>query len=1350
MKIFNTYFKYITCTLISVLINCPLSALDKPNILIILADDLGYGSLNCYGAVEKHIRTPNIDRIAKEGVRFTNAHTPASVCSPSRYALMTGRYGWRTDLKWGVVGMFDPLQIETNRLTVASLLKNQGYSTAAIGKWHLGFGATQNSGKFTKSLRPGPQDIGFDYYYGIAHNHNDPTGVYLENDGVEGLKSADLSPYGMTFYRMPYMGLDAPQRDEQQVMDVLTDKTVEWLKTRNPTQPFFLYFAPVAVHHPCTPSVRSRNTSGIGAYGDWIHDLDASVGRILDALEVSHQAANTLVIFTSDNGGVVMPKGDEPEATAYSEGFRACGSLRGGKHSIYEGGTRVPYLARWPEKIKPGRVCDEPINLVDTLATVAALVKEPIPPATQAAEDSFNVLPALLGEPYQIPLRPEMVLHNTAGVYALRQGQWKYIEGIPAQPGKAKERNEEYTEQLYNLGADPSETENLLGRYPDVAARLKQALERCRNASSSRELGNTSAVCPVADTTVSAENFSLARGGASVPLNEGEYQLHADGGIIYNPLSRDAKRKGELAKFEKITMQTGTLDLGAVTLKYEVPTSAEAYDVVPVKYELESKTPNAKRPLAVECTAFEDKERKKGRALFDMSLPGDLGVKIEYVGHVAADAVPNRPMLDPQNPDPNIKDYPPWKSDSIVRSGVIRKADYNWFTFRYTVTGDTIFDPEGFNGVQTEISLFKKNPEGDYKPAGTSINCWERPVNYQYPGEVCEQTFTLRGIRGMLPPGEYKLRYTLQQKSYRRWTVYGNHWGGEPIAQMDLFLTVVDGVAEVVEPKTDFVFMATAKEGNFPEHIHSFEEFMTGFEWFRQPVSKEEGTLYIQVAPWTKHLDLKLIMGSPMELKAVSLPIKVSNDKLALKYNPDNPFVLTREGKEEPVILAQLMPGMRHSVHFGHRPDQIMRDLVNDAKACGVNVYAAESGGWALEDFFRKPQAHDALGEATRYFNHNLGSFNMPMLGHGIYGVQLAYRYGNKILKSPLTVPAVKESDSSHHLVSEWAETWAAVVLYNHALWGNNWYKTRDGKTIIDIEDTVGWMREGAQHRYTIGAVGLIQFREWCKKKYGSIEKLNRAWGSFFEDFEAINPEKNQSSSPFGHKWEYHQKTDLVFYDWSVAINDFDQFRSEARATSYKQIIEILRKTIPGATLDLRTEGGNFIIPDASRLGDTPHERHVKYSARRNAMIGEVLSQYADEIAFYSDYTTMPYTPDEWRKFTRLSVEKNIRPMPLPHLSRTRDIVLQQKWGEDYTAHYDLKHPARGAMVFALQASFPVMQAVYEEGGCPGVIWADYTCDAFITETQKRELKLLRQVMDNMKMTNCSVNKTQKQKESKQ
>jgi len=820
------------------------------------------------------------------------------------------------------------------------------------------------------------------------------------------------------------------------------------------------------------------------------------------------------------------------------------------------------------------------------------------------------------------------------------------------------------------------------------------------------------------------------------PLNSGEYSIHSDSGIIYNPLSREARRKGELEKFDRVSKRSGTLELGDLRLTYEAPEAADAYDVVPVNYVLENTGKAAvKRPIAVECTAFEEKARRRGKALFDMSLPGDMSAKIEYVGHVSADAAPSRPLLDPRNPVSEIKDYPGWKSDPLTRSGVIRESDYVWFTFKYTVTGNTIFDPEGFNGVQSELELFRKTPDGAYTPVAKPINKWERNVNYQYPGESCEQTVMMSGGRGVMPPGDYRLRFSLVQKSYTQWGLYKNHWGGDTFAYLDVYLKVAKApAAQTTEPELEHRILPAATSGNFPEFIHSFEEFMTGFEWHRNPVSRVESTVYVQVAPWTQQLDLKLITGAPLELRTASIPITVSKENLTLRHNPDNPFVLKRDGREEPVITAQLMPSMRHSAHFGPRPDRIMEELVKDAKACGVNVYCSESGGWALWDFYRTPEQHSVLGEATRYFNHNLKAWGMPMVGHGIYATEEAYQIGGKLLDPPLELGAIeiaKGSSSKHFAYPEWSKTWAAIVLFHHKLYGDNWYTTRDGKTIIDIEDSAGWLREGVHIRHPIGTRHKETFREWCRRKYGTIGKVNQAWTSSFKEFSEIDPEANQSASePWGHKWEYWQKTNPVFYDWSPAMEDFDTYLSEARCARYGEVMEIVRKTIPGATFDLRTEGGNFIIPDSSKLGDTPHELHVKYSARRNAMIGEVLAKHADVIAFYSDYTTLPYTPDEWRKFTRLSVEAGIRPMPVPHLSRTRDMAVQQRWGGDYTVHYNLKHPAKAVMVFGLQALFPVMKAVYEEGGCPGVIWADYLCDAFVTETQKQELKILRQAMD--------------------
>jgi len=468
-------------------------ASSRPNIVVILADDLGWGSLNCYGAPPNLVRTPNCDRLAREGIRFTDANTASSVCSPTRYALLTGRYCWRTSLQHEVLGTMAPLHIETSRLTMASLLKKRGYRTAAVGKWHLGYGSSPKC-DYTAELTPGPLDIGFDYHFAVPSNHGDNTGVFVENRRVLGLRSNKLDPskYGKTFYGGgSFLGLDAPQRMDEDVMGTLTRKAVAWLDQQEAGRPFFLYFTPVAVHRPVTPSAKTKGGSAAGPYGDWIHELDASVGGILDALDRKGLGKDTLVVFTSDNGGVIVPpaQADSPEGQAAKAGLVINGPWRARKHSVYQGGFRVPFLARWPGRIPAGATCDETISLTDLLATTAALVGEPLPARTVAAEDSCNVLPALLGKRPDHPIRDAMVGHSADGNFAIRQGPWKWIEGKahPATlPGALKARAVEFKPQLYNLAEDPAEKTDVLDKYPEVAKRLEALLNQYREQGFSR------------------------------------------------------------------------------------------------------------------------------------------------------------------------------------------------------------------------------------------------------------------------------------------------------------------------------------------------------------------------------------------------------------------------------------------------------------------------------------------------------------------------------------------------------------------------------------------------------------------------------------------------------------------------------------------------------------------------------------------------------------------------------------------------------------------------------------------------------------------------------------------------
>ncbi|WP_367873986.1 sulfatase-like hydrolase/transferase [Luteolibacter sp. Populi] len=467
---------------------------DRPNIVYILADDLGYGDVASYNAGSK-IPTPELDKLAKQGRRFTDAHSPSSVCTPTRYALLTGRYAWRSPQKTGVLSPWGRPLIDKDRLTIATFLKQNGYRTAAIGKWHLGWtwpthdGQAPASGQdrlsnvdFTKPVADGPVTRGFDYYFGVDVP-NYPPYVYIENDRVQGIPSVTNRPE----YNRP--GPMLPGWDWGDVLPEITRRAEHYIEdSAKRPDPFFLYLPLTSPHYPVVPTAEFKGKSGAGDYGDFVMQTDWTVGRILDALDRSGAAANTLVIFTSDNGpevsGEVRP-GVYDRIRQY--GHSSAGPLRGAKRDLWEGGHRVPFLTRWPGKIPAGTVSTETISHVDLFATVAALLEKTLPPA--AAPDSFNILPALRDEPTTGPLRPATVHHGINGSLAIRRGDWVLIDAPSGDLNREPEwRKEEWKisshqqpAELFNLKEDPQQRSNRYADQPALAAELKALLDQYRD-----------------------------------------------------------------------------------------------------------------------------------------------------------------------------------------------------------------------------------------------------------------------------------------------------------------------------------------------------------------------------------------------------------------------------------------------------------------------------------------------------------------------------------------------------------------------------------------------------------------------------------------------------------------------------------------------------------------------------------------------------------------------------------------------------------------------------------------------------------------------------------------------------
>jgi arylsulfatase A len=473
-----------------------------PNIIYILADDMGYGDMRCNDPACK-IPTPNLDRLAARGMRFTDAHASSSVCTPSRYAILTGRYAWRTPLQSGVLWPWDPPLIEPGRLTVAGLLRQHGYRTACIGKWHLGWewatldGEPAHKGAeigkldrqqryemetnidYTKPMRGGPIDCGFDTYFGVDVP-NFPPYTWFEQDRLTDLPTEDKPDdmFGLPGHMMPGWKLE-------EMIPEFVRRAVQMIEDTGPAS-LFLYLPLTSPHTPIVPNKPFVGTSGVGLYGDFVCEVDWVVGEIMAALERKGIADDTLLIFTSDNGPECIPAADGGCYERILQ-FRhySMAHLRGVKRDAWEGGHRVPFLASWPSVIPPGSVCDQLVGLIDLLATCAGVVNADVPRGE--GQDSVSILPLLQGK-IDVPIRDAIVYHSASGKFAIRHREWVLIDAPSGDDNQEPEwfkAERGYTDhgfprELFDLEHDISQKSNLYGVHPETVQALARRLDQVR------------------------------------------------------------------------------------------------------------------------------------------------------------------------------------------------------------------------------------------------------------------------------------------------------------------------------------------------------------------------------------------------------------------------------------------------------------------------------------------------------------------------------------------------------------------------------------------------------------------------------------------------------------------------------------------------------------------------------------------------------------------------------------------------------------------------------------------------------------------------------------------------------
>lgn len=808
------------------------------------------------------------------------------------------------------------------------------------------------------------------------------------------------------------------------------------------------------------------------------------------------------------------------------------------------------------------------------------------------------------------------------------------------------------------------------------------------------------------------------------------YMLASDGGLIYDPLTREGEKTGAVRKYQDTARTGGTLSLGDARLEFSFPQRVTAYDPVPLHYTL--RCPDHRRVLHVSATTFEEEGRRSAAPSFDMNLPGRVDVEYTYLGYIAGTPKEGvRPALQADFSDTTGREFPGLELTELCCSGEVPPALHLWFRFSCRNTGDTILDGEGLGSFMFEPVLERRMEDGKFAPCAVPSNLFYRLFDTLYPGESTELYFRFGPYPGYpmkpgaLPTGEYRIvirgicRSENKQPDFKRIV-----WSGTP-ATVSTFSFHVSQQGGMVPPQP--VIKQQVQPSDRNGWLHQYEEFQSSFITSVSRGSEEEsGSFAVQPAPWNRLLVVRLMEGDGEVVEECCVPIEVESESLKLRLNPAHQgYVRLPDGTREPAVVAQSMADMRGGLALTpYAAENIIGELL-DMRRAGINCITT-TVAFAMEVGAANPAHTGGARDAFKFMADVLRVLKMPMEGLISYpfGSGATQQLASACLGRPLSA---KPGYGDPELV----EACRQAAYYGFRRYGDQYWQLGDGRVPLCIEDTRGWIRFDQHNRYPEGEDSLLAFRRWLRERYGTIDSLNTAWGCALASFDEIDPERDGEPGSFGHKYEYRNPQRL-FCDYNAAITDWDVFRTAQRREQYRQIVKSIRCEIPQAGICLRTEGANWLVDGISPRSPNPKHRHILFSQRNTAMIASVLNRDGI-ITAHSDYTTLPYTPTEVAELTGMSIEQGVMVLHMPQFNRMRDVAVNPRYGSDaYTEAYQLASPAKAAYINTVTALFPWLQATYENGGIPGILWQDYLCDGYVTATQFRELCFFRRKMKEM------------------